>query len=146
MAVPKPSIRIVLILKAMKKILLSGCLLLCLISVKAQKEYFFYFQSENNTAFFLKMNDKVYSAHPEGYLILPRLVDSTYTFTIGKNGAQVTEARFTVPVNGKDRGFLVREVQNKFQLFDMQSLRTIQPQEAASRAGTSFIRKEDPFT
>lgn len=130
----------------MTKILILVGLLLGLIKVNAQKEYFFYFQSEGRLSFFLKMNDKVYSAHPEGYLILPRLIDSTYAFSIGTNGTDAMEARFSVPVNGKDRGFLIRAAENRFQLFDMQSLRVIQASESGSRSGTSFIRKEDPFT
>lgn len=121
-------------------------MLCCLGQASAQKEYFFYFQSDNYNPFFLKMNDKVYSASAEGYLILPRLVDSTYTFSIGKNGAQAMESRFVVPVTQKDRGFLIREQENRFQLFDLQTLRTIQPQESGSRSGTSFIKKDDPFT
>src|SRR5688572_13857773 len=138
------STRIMLILKLMRKLWILGFLLFGLAEAKAQKEYFFYFQSDNFSPFFLKMNDKVYSASAEGYLILPRLLDSTYTFSIGRNGVQAAEARFTVPVNGKDRGFLIREQDNRFQLFDLQSLRTIQAQESGSRSGTSFIKKDDP--
>lgn len=130
----------------MRKLWILGFLLCCLLQARAQKEYFFYFQSDNYSPFFLKMNDKVYSSGAEGYLILPQLLDSTYTFSIGKNGTQARESRFTIPVNQKDRGFLIREMENRFQLFDLQTLRTIQPQESGSRSGTSFIKKDDPFT
>lgn len=121
-------------------------MLCCLLPARAQKEYFFYFQSDNYSPFFLKINEKVHSSGADGYLILPRLLDSTYTFSIGRIGAQALESRFTVPVNQKDRGFLIRESDRRIQLFDLQTLRTIQPQESGSRAGTSFIRKDDPFT
>src|SRR5688572_16343803 len=115
----------------MKKVVLL-CLAICgLFVAEAQRVFFMYLQTENKAPFFLRMGDKVYSSSPEGYLILPRLVDSTYIFIVGKPGKQSSEARFSVSINNNDRGFLLKEMDNHLNLFDLQSMALITPQTAA---------------
>jgi hypothetical protein len=93
----------------------------------AQKVYFIYIQSDNNTPFYVKTGDKVTSSTASGYLILSNLVDSVYQFTVGKTGQAAVESRFSVPVNKQDRGFLLQEADGKFSLFDLQAMTSLQP-------------------
>lgn len=130
----------------MKRILLLGVLLCVISAVRAQKIYFIYFQMENNAPFFVKMGEKVYSSTAEGYLILPRLVDSTYTFAIGKPGRQAAETRFSVRINRNDRGFLVREAEHTFSLFDLQSMEVIKAVAGAGPQRTDVAKRSDNFT
>ena len=129
----------------MKKILLLSVVLCTLFVAQAQRVYFVYLQSENRTPFYVKMGDKVYSSSAEGYLIVPKLVDSTYSFVIGKINRSVPEGRFAIPINTKDRGFLIREADNKLSLFDFQSMGVIEATHGSS-AGVSYIRKTDSFS
>src|SRR5215218_8753462 len=121
-----------LILKTMKK-LLAACVLLMVFGVaSAQKIYFIYIQTDTNTPFFVKMGDKITSATASGYVIIPKLVDSVYQFTIGKTGEATTESRFSVTINKQDKGFLLREVDGKFNLFDLQAMTSLQPLASAT--------------
>jgi hypothetical protein len=65
-------------------------LMFCLVAVAflshAQKIYFIYLQTETGEPFFIRLNDKLYSSTASGYLILPRLIDSNYTFKLGFPG------------------------------------------------------------
>jgi nuclear transport factor 2 (NTF2) superfamily protein len=115
----------------MKKLLLC---LACVIFYQvgfSQKVYFIYIQSENNEAFYLKMNEKLYSSTASGYLILSKLHDSTYTFRIGFPANKWPEQPFTVSLNKKDRGYLLKSFAEKgWGLFDLQAL-TVQMSAAA---------------
>lgn len=89
----------------------------------AQKVYFIYLQTEPVQAFYVKLNGKLYSSSASGYLILPRLVDSTYSFSIGFNQQGQTEHSFTVKTEQKDHGFLVKDFGEKgWGIVDLQTL------------------------
>lgn len=130
----------------MKKMLLAGLLLFVLQVAGAQKVYFIYIQSEAGTPFFVKMGDKVASATASGYLILPKLVDSVYTFSVGKAGEAANESRFSVTIDKKDRGFLLKETDGKIGLFDLQALTLLQPIAAAASSGKAMAKRSDAFT
>lgn len=127
----------------MKKILLLVVVCCSFVVAQAQRMYFFYLQSDNKAPFYLKTGDKVYSSTAQGYLIVPRLVDSTYNVVIGKAG--VPEVRFTIAVNQKDRGFLLREAGQKLSLFDLQSMAVIEPA-PTGEGSVSYQQKSDRFT
>lgn len=134
-----------LILVAMKKMLSFFFLLLISAVGKAQKEFFIYLQSENWTPFYVKMGEKVQSSSSAGYIILPGLKDSTYSFYIGLPSQQASEARFTISTNGKDKGFLLKTMEGGLRLFDMQSSQVIQPKAMENAAETGVLRT-DNFT
>jgi hypothetical protein len=101
------------------------CLLLLSSSFVAfsQKVYFIYLQTEQEQPFFIKMNEKVYSSSSTGYLILSKLKDSTYDFTIGFPQNKWPEQKFSVVVRAKDHGYIVKDFGAKgWGLFDLQSL------------------------
>jgi uncharacterized protein DUF4476 len=102
-------------------------LLLCFFALlgsllNAQKIYFVYLQTETGEPFFVRMNDKLYSSEPSGYLILPRLKDSTYKFKLGFPSKDI-DLDFSTSINKKDHGYLVKNLGDKgWGLFDLQSL------------------------
>ncbi len=88
----------------------------------AQRIYFIYLQTETGEPFFVRINDKLYSSTTSGYLIIPRLIDSTYNFKLGFPGKNI-DLDFSASVNKKDHGYLVKNFDEKgWGLFDLQSL------------------------
>jgi hypothetical protein len=130
----------------MKKLLLAGALLLVFGLAGAQKVYFIYIQSDNNTPFFIKTGDKVTSSTASGYVILSNLVDSVYQFTVGKNGQAAVESRFSIPVNKQDKGFLLKEAEGKFSLFDLQAMTLLQPLALGGTSAEPVEKRTDAFT
>jgi hypothetical protein len=130
----------------MKKLLTLCVLLLTLGVAQAQKVYFIYIQSDGNIPFFVRLGDQVTSSNPAGYLILPKLVDSVYQFTIGKNGQAASESRFSVTINKQDHGYLLREADGKFNLFDLQAMTSIQPIASATSSNESLAKRTDAFS
>jgi len=100
-------------------------------SAFSQKVYFLYLQTEPAQPFFVKMNGKVHSSSVSGYMILSRLMDSTYTLTVGFNRQGIQEQVFTVKMGAKDHGFLLKDFGEKgWGLFDLQQL-SVQYSESA---------------
>ena len=114
------------------------------LTASAQQVHFIYLQSENGKPFYLKMQETVHSATSSGYLILSGLRDSTYDFLIGFPSTRM-EARFSIPVTSKDRGFLVREWEQSLSLFDLQQLNMIRPRDDGKK-NISFTLRTDDFS
>ena len=70
----------------MKRTFLICCFVIVASLLNAQKIYFIYLQTESGIPFFIRINDKLYSSTSSGYLILSRLIDSTYNFKLGFPG------------------------------------------------------------
>jgi hypothetical protein len=106
----------------MKRTLLICFFALLASLLSAQKIYFIYLQTETGEPFFVRMNDKLYSSESPGYLILPRLKDSTYKFKLGFPSKDI-DLDFTASINKKDHGYLIKNLGEKgWGLFDLQSL------------------------
>ncbi|MEN9549933.1 MAG: hypothetical protein RIR12_2524 [Bacteroidota bacterium] len=89
----------------------------------SQKHYFLYLQTENNQPFFVKANEKTYTAGAAGYVIIPKLIDSTYALKIGWAGKSESAISFSIPINKKDHGFVFKKLEGKgWSLFDLQTL------------------------
>jgi hypothetical protein len=129
----------------MKNLLLLLAFIVSGVCASAQKVYFIYLQSDNNSPFYVKMNDKIYSSSTAGYLILSNLVDSAYNFSVGFPSSP-TESRFTVPLEAKDRGFLIKNFDSGLGLFDLQRLNIIREQKDESPKNISYIRRNDDFS
>ena len=107
----------------MKKLLLCLLFSLAVFAASSQKVYFVYIQTESDQPFFVKMNDKIHSSTGSGYIILPKLIDSSYNFSIGFPQSKWPEQNFNVVVNKKDHGFLLKNFNEKgWGLFDLQTL------------------------
>jgi hypothetical protein len=110
----------------MKKLHLALFFLLVVVTASAQKVYFVYIQTENEQPFYVKLNDKLSSSTALGYIILPKLLDSSYSFSIGFPQNKWPEQNFTITINTKDHGFLLKNFGEKgWGLFNLQTL-TIQ--------------------
>ena len=108
----------------MNKLLITCFVLLLTISTAfTQRTYFVYLQTESEQPFYVKLNEKVISSTSSGYVILSRLRDSAYDFTLGFPGNQWPEQKFTVGVAKKDHGYLVKNFGEKgWGLFNLQTL------------------------
>lgn len=131
----------------MKKILFAISFFSISVCAQAQRVFFMYLQSENGTPFFVKMADKIHSSTSSGYVILSSLKDSTYAFSIGYPGAQSAETKFSVVINGGDKGFLIKAFEDGPALFDLQNLTVSKPLVMANSGGSQqTITRTDSFT
>lgn len=93
----------------------------------AQKDYFVYIQADAEQPFFVRLQERNYASSSNGYLILPRLRDSLYNFSIGFPNGKVSEQRFSINIAGRDHGFLLKQFENSgWGLFDLQTLAVTQ--------------------
>lgn len=97
-------------------------------SIKAQKVYFVYLQTENQQPFYARMGEKIYNSAPSGYLILSNLRDSLYGVNIGIQGSQAPDQAYSITINRKDQGFLIKNLGDKgWGLFNLSSMAVIMP-------------------
>lgn len=126
------------------------CCLILSFSIAAgysQKVYFMYLQSETDQPFFVKLNDKVTSSSSSGYLILSRLRDSAYTFSIGFPQNKWPEQQFRIDMAAKDHGFLVKNFGEKgWGLFDLESLAVYMAITGTTKAPTTEPKEVSDFT
>ena len=114
-------------------------------SLHAQKVYFIYLQTDNQQPFYVRMGDKIYNSTTAGYLILSNLHDSIYSLNIGIQGSEVADQPYSIPVNKKDQGFLIKNFGDKgWGLFNLTSMATIMPQsKPANSAQTAKTEKRE---
>lgn len=127
----------------MNKLLL--CLIMITISYTAssQRVYFVYLQTEQEQPFFVRMDEKVYSSTASGYLILSRLRDSVYQFTVGFPQGRYPEQKFAVTIKAKDHGFLLKNFGEKgWGLFDLQTM-SVQMAIPSQREGVIRTEKKE---
>lgn len=92
-------------------------------TTQAQKVYFIYIQSESEQPFFVKMEEKIYNSSSSGYLLLSKLRDTVHNFSIGFPQNRWPEHRFSVVINRKDHGYLLKNFGEKgWGLYNLQSL------------------------
>ena len=105
-------------------------------TASSQKVYFVYLQTETDQPFFVKMNERTYSSTASGYLILSKLRDSVYNFSIGFSQNKWPEQNFSIGINRKDHGFILKNFGEKgWGLFDLQTL--------AVQMSSALVSKED---
>jgi hypothetical protein len=93
------------------------------VSAKAQQTYYLYIQSENKQQFYIRMDKDIYSSAGSGYVIISKLLDSTYSFSIGFPKNQWPQQSFICAVNKKDNGYLLKNFGDKgWGLFDLQTM------------------------
>lgn len=106
----------------MKRLICCLAILLSVIYSYAQRVYFVYLQSDPEQAFYVRIKDNVYSSSASGYLILSKLRDSSYSFTVGFPQNKWPEQQYKVNVGGKDHGYILRNFGEKgWGLYDLQT-------------------------
>ncbi|MBS1566024.1 MAG: DUF4476 domain-containing protein [Bacteroidetes bacterium] len=127
-------------------------LLMVLGSTRAlpQQAYFMYLQTDDRLPFYIRMGEKVYSSTASGYLIIPRLSDTTYQLIAGFPGNVFPEQYFSVDMHHKDGGYLLKNFGDKgWGLFNLQSLAVIMNSNASLEKKSpevSGTRKTDAFS
>ena len=129
----------------MKKVFLLFIAACLSVAVSAQKVYFVYLQTEDQSPFYVRMGDKIYSSASSGYLILPNLVDTTYYLSVGFAKSIEPEAKFSVAVNQNDRGFLIKKFDDGLALFDFEELSVVKSN-ATPKDNTVYETKTDNFS
>lgn len=103
------------------------------LNLTAQQSHFIYFQTENKQQFFIKFDDKLFNSESLGYIIVPRLKDSTYKFVIGLSPNN-KEQQFNFKISGKDVGFLINDFGGKgLQLLNLETLNILNPADALEK-------------
>ncbi|NTS41157.1 DUF4476 domain-containing protein [Flavisolibacter sp. BT320] len=129
----------------MKKLLLC-CVAACLsVVASAQKVYFLYLQSDDQTPFYVRMGDKIHSSATAGYLIIPNLTDSTYTFGLGFAKNTNAETSFTVSINQNDKGFVIKNFESGLALFDFRDLSVVKAN-TVQTDNTVYETRSDNFS
>ena len=115
-----------------------------------QQEYFIYLQTDNHQPFYVRLNNKVYSSTESGYLIIPRLSDSTYQLVVGFPRNLFPEQTFSTPVNHKDAGYLVKDFGDKgWGLFNLLTMAVIPASNAPvekKSPDVNVTKKTDAFS
>lgn len=107
----------------MKRFILFLLITGLVLTASAQRVYFIYLQAEPAQPFFIKMDGKIHSSSSSGYLILSRLPDSTYSFSVGFPQEKWPEQPFTVKIGQRDHGFLLKQFAEKgWGLYDLRSM------------------------
>ncbi len=134
----------------MNHLVASIILFFCTLQTFGQQDYFVYVQTDNNQAFYLRSNNTVYSSTASGYCILSKLPDSTANVTIGFAKMVFPEQQFTIPVNHKDAGYLLKNFGEKgWGLFNLQTMAVIMNSNATQEKKSPEInssRKNDDFS
>lgn len=124
--------------------------LFCFSAIRSQKVYFIYLQTDNQQPFYARMEEKIYNSTPSGYLILSNLRDSSYSINIGIQGSQAPDQPYSITVNKKDQGYLVKNFGEKgWGLFNLSSMAITMPTSkpvTAVQAVKTEKREDNAFT
>ena len=107
----------------MYRLLLLIVVSVCSLTVTAQQNHFIYIQTDNKQAFYVRVNEKYYSSSSTGYMIIPKLVNGTYSLSIGFPKNEWPLQVIPVVVNNNDQGFSLKNFGEKgWGLFNMQTM------------------------
>ena len=135
---------------AMRCLFLVIALTCCQFRLQSQDRYFLFLQTENEQAFYARVLGRTLSSSANGYLILPRIADTTLTITIGFPKRLFPEQTFQVKNIRSDRGFLLKNLPERgWSLLDIQSADMLLAVSAEPPRPTETIAKSgvvDPFS
>ena len=98
------------------------------IGVQAQQNRFIYIQAENKTGFYVKIDKMFLSSSFGGYIIIPRLKDSSYLLTIGSPQNNWPEQNVFISTKLASTGFLLKkQIDKGWSLQNLQSLQVLRP-------------------
>ncbi len=111
-------------------------------NAQQQQEYYVFIQETAQQPFYVRMGDVSHSSSATGHIIVSRLRDSTYNFFIGFPRGRSTEQLFTIAMNKKDHGYELKNMNGRWQLFDLQTLELINPSNAQLNTGQTIMRSD----
>lgn len=106
---------------------------------QAQQKHFIYIQSENQQPFAVVMNGKVYSSSDYGYVILPKLTDGNYSFTVSFPMNKYPDQNFKCVINKKDLGYKLSNTSSGWALQNMQTEKNIAANSTANNDFTNML-------
>jgi len=115
----------------------------------AQQQFYLYVQASAAQPFYARIQNRIYSSSENGYMIVPRLHDSTYDVFIGFARNVIPEQHFSVEMNRQDQGFELRNFGEKgWGLFNLQNMAVIMNSSPAKTvvAENTGERKNDAFS
>jgi len=116
-------------------------------SASAQQTHFIYLQTSDKQAFYVKMNNTIYSSTASGYLIISKLVDSTYNFSVGFPKGEWPQQNFTCVVDRNDAGYLLKNFgDNGWGLFNLQTLDVTMAGNMAKDKNIVRVERTDSFS
>ena len=128
----------------MKRIYLSLIALVCGTGTMAQQDFYIFIQEPSHQPFYVRMGEESHSSSAEGHIILSKLKDSVYNLYIGFPKIR-GENLFNIPINKKDHGYELQNVNGRWQLFDLQTFQMIIPV-ASTQSDGQTIRKTDSYS
>ena len=106
----------------MRDLLLVIALILSQTTLLSQDRYFMFVQTENEQAFYARLQGRTMSSSASGYLIVPRITDTSISITIGFPKRIFPEQTFLIRNIKSDKGYLLKNIPEKgWMLSDMQS-------------------------
>lgn len=95
-------------------------------SVTAQSTSFIHIQSENNNAFSVKWNGKIYTSSATGYLVIPQIPVGEQVLVFGFQDTSLPAYTFSLTMDDKPHAFTLKQsISNTWSLFDMVSFAVI---------------------
>lgn len=118
------------------------------IATYAQQNHFIYLQTDNKQAFYIKMNDKLFSSSYSGYVVIPKLQNGNYNFTIGFPKNEWGQQTMAIKIDNNDLGFMLKNFGDKgWGLFNIQTLNvTMASSAAVNTNNTESQNKMDGFS
>lgn len=99
------------------------------LSLCAQHNRFIYIQTEHKQPFYIKMDKKILSSSASGYIIISKLVDSSYHLSFGFPKNEWPEQKLTIIVNKADAGYLLKNFDEKgWGMFNLQTMKVLMPE------------------
>ena len=132
----------------MNRFLLMLIILSASIATYAQQNHFIYLQTDNKQAFYIKMNDKLFSSSYSGYVVIPKLQNGNYNFTIGFPKNEWGQQTMAIKIDNNDLGFMLKNFGDKgWGLFNIQTLNvTMASSAAVNTNNTESQNKMDGFS
>ena len=117
------------------------------VNARAQQTHYIYIQTENKQAFYVKLNEKIFSSTVSGYVIIPRLTGGKYKLSIGFPKNEWSAQDIDVTINDKDEGFILKYFDSKvWGLFNLQTLAIEFATDAATVSKPEIVNKTDAFS
>ncbi|HEX8459848.1 MAG TPA: DUF4476 domain-containing protein [Segetibacter sp.] len=93
------------------------------LQAKSQEKHFVFIQSDNKQPFYVSINGKLFSSSASGYVIIPKLTEGSYNFSVGFAQNAFPEQNFDLAVSKKDLGYNLKNFTDKgWGLFNLQTL------------------------
>jgi hypothetical protein len=106
-------------INSIKKIGLFFWVVIFSTSLSAQTAHFLYIQSDNSQAFYVRLNNKVFSSSDVGFLIIPKLQSGKLSLIIGFPKNKWNAMNYDVNVESKDLSFQLKKVDSSnWELYD----------------------------